>query len=69
MCNPPLPKCYVGECEVSPGVAQLKEELITLLVENDMDQIGYKQWVAIDRSILETFVHQLRSLLTPDVKS
>ena len=55
MCNPPLPKCYLGECDVCPGVAQLKEELITLLDENDMDQIVYKQWIATDRSTLETF--------------
>ena len=55
MCNPPLPKCYLGECDVCPGVAKLMEELVTLLDENDMDQIVYKQWIATDRSTLETF--------------
>ena len=55
MCNPPLPKCYLGECDECPGVAQLKEELITLLDENDIGQIIYKQWMATDRSTLETF--------------
>ena len=38
-----------------PGVAKLKEHLTTLLDENDMEQITYKQWIATDRSTLETF--------------
>ena len=25
--NPPLPKCYLDECDVCPGVVKLKEEL------------------------------------------
>ena len=29
MCNPPLPKYYLGECDVCPGVAKLKEHLTT----------------------------------------
>lgn len=55
MCNSPLPKYYLGECDVCPGVAKLKEHLTTLLDENDMEQIIYKQWIATDRSTLETF--------------
>ena len=55
MCNPPLPKCYLGECDACPGIAMFKEELIKLLDENDVDQIVYKQWVSTDRSMLETF--------------
>ena len=51
-CNPPLPKCYLGECDACPGVVKFKEELIVLL---DMDQIVYKQWIATYRSTLETF--------------
>ena len=55
MCNPPLPKCYLGACGVCPGIAKFKEELITLLDENDVEQIVYKQWVSTDRSTLETY--------------
>ena len=55
MCNPPLPKCYLGECDVCPGIVKFKEELITLLDENDVEQIVYKQWVSTDRSTLETY--------------
>ena len=54
MCNPPLPKCYLGECDACPGIVKFKEELITLLDDNDIDQIIYKQWVSTDRSTLET---------------
>ena len=55
MCNPPLPNCYLGECNACPGIANLKEELTTLLDESDVEQIVYKQWVSTDRSTLETF--------------
>ena len=52
MCNPPLPRCG---CDACPGVTKLKEDLIALLDENDMDQIVYKQWTSTDRSTLEIF--------------
>ena len=55
MCNPPLPKCFLGGCEACPGITKLKDDLIALLDENDMDQIVYKQWTSTDRSTLETF--------------
>ena len=29
VCNPPLPKCYLGECDTCPDVMKLKEKLIT----------------------------------------
>ena len=55
MCNPPLPRCYLGECDACPGVTKLRDELIVLLEETDLDQIVYKQWTSTDRSTLETF--------------
>ena len=36
------------------GIVKFKEELVTLLDDNDVDQIVYKQWVSTDRSTLET---------------
>ena len=54
MCNPPLPKCYLGECKACPGIMKFKDELITLLDDEGVDQIVYKQWVSTDRSMLET---------------
>ena len=49
MCNPPLPRCYLSECDACPGIVKF-----TLLDDNDVDQIVYKQWVSTDRSTLET---------------
>ena len=54
MCNPPLPKCYLGACSVCPGIEELKDHLIKVLDENMVDIITYKQWTAVDRSTLET---------------
>ena len=54
ICNPPLPRCYLGECDACPAVEKFKEELAVLLDENDMDQIIYKQWISTDRSTPST---------------
>ena len=56
MCNPPLPKCYLGECDSCLYITKLKEELITHVDrdENDVDKVVYKHWVSADRSTLET---------------
>lgn len=40
LCNPPLPRCYLGTA--------------TILDENMIDNIVFKQWVSVDRSTLET---------------
>jgi len=55
MCNPPHPRCYLGECDACPEIEVLKEELLTYFDENYVEQIVYKQWVSTDRSTLETF--------------
>ena len=58
MCNPPHPRCYLGECDACPRIEKLKQELLTQFDENDVDQIVYKQWVSTDRSTLETYLSQ-----------
>ncbi len=55
LCNPPLPTCYLGECTTCPGISKLRDDLITLLDENLVDNITFKQWVSVDRSTLETY--------------
>ena len=55
LCNPPLPICYFGECTSCPGISKLRDDLTTLLDENVIDNITYKQWVSVDRSTLETY--------------
>ena len=39
VCNPPLPKCYLGGCDSCPSVTRLEESPIALLEENNIDQI------------------------------
>ena len=48
LCNPPLPICYLGECTSCPGVSKLRDYLTTLLDENHIDNIAFKQWVSVD---------------------
>ena len=62
MCNPPHPRCYLGECDVRPGIETLKEELLTNFDETDIEQIVYKQWVSTDRSTLENSCVPIPSL-------
>ena len=54
ICNPPLPKCYLGSCKYCPGNSILKENVLTVMEESMIDEIVYKQWVSVDRSTLET---------------
>ena len=50
MCTPPLPECYLDECESCPGIVSLRDELLTILDESNIEQVIYKQWVSTDRS-------------------
>ena len=54
ICNPPLPRCYLGCCQCCPGISKLKNYLQKLLEENMIDEIVYKQWISVDRSSLES---------------
>ena len=55
ICNPPHPRCYLGECDAYSEIKMLKEELLTYFDKIDVEQIVYKQWVSTNRSTLETF--------------
>lgn len=54
ICNPPLPRCYLGTCKYCPGISSLQDDLTILLDDNMIDTITFKQWVSVDRSTLET---------------
>ena len=54
MCNPPLPKCYLGDCNLCPGIEPLRDLLVKILDENLIDSVTFKQWTNVDRSTLET---------------
>ena len=53
ICNPPLPECYLGDCTVCLGTEKFKEH-VTVLDNNMVDTVTYKQWTAVDQSTLET---------------
>lgn len=54
ICNPPQPGCYFGTCASCPGISKLTDDLVTLMDDNLIDDIVFKQWVSVDRSTLET---------------
>jgi len=56
MCNPPAPQCYMNECSQCPGIAHLKESLTEIFENEAIDELTYKQWVTVDRCMMETVV-------------
>ena len=54
ICNPPLPRCYLGECDCCPGVSKLNDQIVEVFDENLIDSITFKQWTTVDRSTLVT---------------
>lgn len=63
ICNPPSPNCYLGRCSMCPDIQNFKEKLGELLLENEIDEIIYKQWISVDRDSLETIIKQTDSFL------
>ena len=49
ICNPPLPRCHLGECDSCPGVEEIKENLINLFDHNMIENITFKQEYIIER--------------------
>jgi hypothetical protein len=54
MCNPPSVNCYMNKCSQCPGTTLLKESLMTTFENNVVDEVSYKQWVTVDRCMMET---------------
>jgi len=50
------PECYLDECESCPRIVPLRDDLLTVLDESDIEQLIYKQWVSTDRSTLVTWI-------------
>ena len=51
ICNPPLPRCYLGTCKYCPGNSTLKDNILAVMEENMINEVVYKQ---VDMSTLET---------------
>lgn len=56
ICEDPTRECYFSECEDCPGTGSLKEKLIDIFDEQEIETVTYKQWVSTDRATLETMV-------------
>ena len=53
-CNPGTPRCYLGECDTCGKTGHLKQMLLDIFEENDVEEVTYKSWVMVDRTSLET---------------
>ena len=47
-CNPATPGCHLGYCSSCPGIDNLKSRLMSLLDDNLIDCVDYKQWTSVD---------------------
>lgn len=54
VCQDPGPNCYLTRCANCPGTQKLMDTLLTVLDENDIDDVSFSQWVLKPRASLET---------------
>ena len=48
--------CFLGECEICPGTAKLKENLRNGIDEHGIDKVRFEIWLQTDRCTLQTLV-------------
>ena len=53
-CNPGTLYCFLGEFQLCPNADEMKQHILEEIEDEAIDEIGYKQWVSTDRSILRT---------------
>ena len=54
--NPAQPDCYLGKCDLCGDGSQLEDCLIDIFHNLLIDEVTYKAWVTVDRTLLETLV-------------
>ncbi len=54
ICANPSTSCYLNECTTCPGTDNFREELSAEFLENNIDEITFKQWQKVDRCTMET---------------
>ncbi|KAJ8677068.1 hypothetical protein QAD02_012855 [Eretmocerus hayati] len=62
-CNPPTLACHFGNCASCPGVETVIDEIKTLLSNENITQVTFKQWTSTDRSFLETLTLPVEVIL------
>ena len=55
--------CFLGECEICPGTAKLKENLRNSFDEHGIDEVSFNIWLQTDRCTLQTFVMDTNEFL------
>ncbi|XP_066585899.1 uncharacterized protein [Prorops nasuta] len=55
-CQNPTKRCYFLNCDKCPGIDTLKDCLLNVFNENNVDEITYKIWISKPRTSLESFV-------------
>lgn len=63
LCNPAHPTCYLNECKNCPKFEEFKIYLDKLFCENSIETIEYKQWLNVDRSILQTLTNSYEEFI------
>ena len=56
VCSESSSCCYLGECEMCPGTAKLKESLRNASDEHGIDEVRFEIWLQTDRCTLQTLV-------------
>ena len=54
MCNPPNIPCWLGECPECEDSSNLSSALVKGFRKADIEEITYKQWESVDRTMLVT---------------
>ena len=62
-CNPGTPSCYLGECDYFGKTGHLKQMLLDIFEENDVEEVTYKSWVMVDRTSLETITKSTAAIV------
>lgn len=54
--NTPTSDCYLGKCKSCPGIEKLKNYLIKVFEENEIEEVCYSQWVSTPITTLKNIV-------------
>lgn len=55
LCNPPQEKCFItGQCDQCPRKEEFTDLLTEVFDRKGLDEVEFRQWIATDRSTLES---------------
>jgi len=63
ICNPARIECYMNDCSECPGVSKLRDTLVTHFEESFVEDITYKQWLTVDRCMMQTIVKNVQEFV------